>query len=66
MLGVSHDGLIYNGEEHSIFVLGLDAEDLREVVRFSDATAFQRTAVSYVGASLSHSSPVSRKGREVG
>lgn len=33
VLGVSHDGLIYNGEEHSIFVLGLDAEDLREVVR---------------------------------
>lgn len=35
VLGVSHDGLLHNGDEHSIFVLGLDAEDLREVVRFS-------------------------------
>ncbi|CBJ30460.1 conserved unknown protein [Ectocarpus siliculosus] len=32
VLGVCHDGLTHNGEEHSIFVLGLDAEDLREVV----------------------------------
>lgn len=32
VLGVSHDGLMHNGEEHNIFVLGLDAEDLREVV----------------------------------
>ncbi|CAM9102993.1 unnamed protein product, partial [Hapterophycus canaliculatus] len=32
VLGVSHDGLVHNGDEHSIFVLGLDAEDLREVV----------------------------------
>lgn len=38
VLGVSHDGLVYNGEEHNIFVLGLDAEDLREVVRFPDTT----------------------------
>lgn len=32
MLGVSHDGLMHNGDEHNIFTLGLDAEDLREVV----------------------------------
>ncbi|CAM9179945.1 unnamed protein product [Ectocarpus fasciculatus] len=32
VLGVCRDGLTHNGEEHSIFVLGLDAEDLREVV----------------------------------
>lgn len=32
VLGVSHDGLMHNGDEHNIFTLGLDAEDLREVV----------------------------------
>ncbi len=32
VLGVSHDGLIHNNEEHNVFMLGLDAEDLREVV----------------------------------
>ena len=33
VLGVSHDGVKHKGEEHNIYVLGLDAEDLREVVR---------------------------------
>lgn len=32
VLGVSHDGVTHNSEEHNVFVLGLDAEDLREVV----------------------------------
>lgn len=36
VLGVSHGGLMHNGEEHNIFMLGLDAEDLREVVRSHD------------------------------
>lgn len=32
MLGVIHDNVKHKGDAHGIFVLGLDAEDLREVV----------------------------------
>ena len=35
VLGVSHDDVMLHGNQHHIFVLGLDAEDLREVVRIN-------------------------------
>lgn len=41
VLGVNHDGVRHAGEEHNVFVLGLDAEDLREVVRTAENINWQ-------------------------
>lgn len=38
VLGVNHEGNVHAGEERSTFVLGLDAEDLREVASYHYST----------------------------